>query len=53
LMENLYEDHRVVTDRTIDSHVKNLRKKIAEHYSEGELIRSVYGVGYKFEAMGL
>lgn len=49
LMENLYDDHRVVTDRTIDSHVKNLRKKIAEHHAEPELIRSVYGVGYKFE----
>jgi len=52
LMENLYDDHRVVTDRTIDSHVKNLRKKIAELYHESELIRSVYGVGYKFEETG-
>ena len=49
LMENLYEDRRVVTDRTVDSHVKNLRKKIAEHHSDSEIIKSVYGVGYKFE----
>ena len=49
LMENLYEDRRVVTDRTVDSHVKNLRKKIAEHHSDPEIIKSVYGVGYKFE----
>ncbi len=49
LMENLYEDNRVVTDRTVDSHVKNLRKKIAEHHNNPELIRSVYGVGYKYE----
>lgn len=49
LMENLYEDNRIVTDRTVDSHVKNLRKKIAEHHSNPELIRSVYGVGYKYE----
>ncbi|HIJ35081.1 MAG TPA: response regulator transcription factor, partial [Gammaproteobacteria bacterium] len=31
------------------SHVKNLRKKIAEHHSDSEIIKSVYGVGYKFE----
>ncbi len=49
LMENLYEDNRIVTDRTVDSHVKNLRKKIGEHHSNPDLIRSVYGVGYKFE----
>lgn len=48
LMENLYDDHRVVTDRTIDSHIKNLRKKLARH-SESELIHSIYGVGYKWE----
>lgn len=50
LMDNLYEDNRIVTDRTVDSHVKNLRKKITEHCGDTELIRSVYGVGYKFEA---
>ena len=50
LMENLYEDNRIVTDRTVDSHVKNLRKKIAVHHQDSELICSVYGVGYKYEA---
>lgn len=49
LMDNLYDDHRVVTDRTIDSHIKNLRKKIAELHSDPEIIKSVYGVGYKFD----
>ena len=52
LMDKVYEDHRIVTDRTVDSHVKNLRKKISEHHSNPELIRSVYGVGYKFEETG-
>ncbi len=28
LLDILYDDHRVVTDRTIDSHVKNLRRKL-------------------------
>lgn len=36
-------------DRTIDSHVKNLRKKIAKYLPDKEVIQSVYGVGYRFE----
>jgi two-component system, OmpR family, response regulator BaeR len=39
----------VVSDRTVDSHVKKLRKKISEVAPQREIIHSVYGVGYKFE----
>lgn len=49
LMERLYSDGRIVCDRTIDSHIKKLRKKISVVEPELELIRSVYGVGYKYE----
>lgn len=49
LMDQIYNDHRIVSDRTIDSHVKKLRKKIAVVSPDEELIYSVYGVGYKFE----
>jgi len=35
-------------ERTIDTHVKNLRKKIAELLTEQSVIKTVYGVGYKF-----
>ena len=35
-------------DRTIDSHVKNLRKKIAVIIPDKEIISTVYGIGYKF-----
>ena len=49
LMDRIYPDERVVSDRTIDSHVKKLRRKIAAVAPEMELIHSVYGVGYKFE----
>jgi len=49
LMDSIYSDHRVVTDRTIDSHIKKLRKKITAVARDEELIHSVYGVGYKFE----
>ena len=50
LMELIYDDHRVVSDRTIDSHVKKLRRRLAEILPPGqELIHSVYGVGYRYE----
>ncbi|HTP65412.1 MAG TPA: response regulator [Geobacteraceae bacterium] len=49
LMDRIYPDQRVVSDRTIDSHIKKLRKKIAAASADEELIHSVYGVGYKFE----
>ena len=49
LMDRIYPDERVVSDRTIDSHIKKLRRKIATASPNEELIHSVYGVGYKFE----
>lgn len=35
-------------DRTIDSHIKNLRKKIAKHVPGKQIIKTIYGVGYSF-----
>lgn len=49
LMDRIYTDHRVVSDRTIDSHVKKLRRRLAELLPNRELIHSVYGVGYRYE----
>ena len=49
LMDHIYRDHRVVSDRTVDSHVKKLRKKLSEAAPQQEWIYSVYGVGYKYE----
>ncbi len=49
LVDRLYTDGRVVTDRTVDSHIKNLRRKLAQASPDRELIRSIYGVGYTFE----
>ena len=50
LMSVLYLDHRVVTDRTVDSHVKNLRRKLDQvQAGAGERIESVYGVGYRLD----
>lgn len=53
LLDHLYNDHRIVTDRAVDSHIKNLRRKLEVALPEIELIRSVYGVGYKFDPTGI
>jgi two-component system, OmpR family, response regulator BaeR len=50
LIGALYADHRVVSDRTVDSHVKNLRRKLIEVGTDP--ISAVYGVGYRFELPG-
>jgi len=49
LIQKIYQDHRVVSDRTVDSHIKKLRKKLSTLSHEYEFIYSVYGAGYKFE----
>ncbi|AZZ89703.1 response regulator [Hahella sp. KA22] len=49
LMDGIYQDHRIVSDRTVDSHIKKLRKKIAELSPDHDYIHSVYGLGYKYE----
>ena len=48
LMDKIYPDHRIVSERTIDSHIKKLRK-IADALPNQDIIHSVYGAGYKFE----
>ncbi len=50
LMNRMYSDYRVVSDRAVDTHVKNLRKKLAEASGIEDMIKSVYGLGYRFEA---
>ncbi|MCB8887966.1 response regulator [Vreelandella malpeensis] len=52
LMDHMYRDNRIVSERTVDSHIKKLRKKITEALPEQEIIRSVYGVGYKYQPEG-
>jgi len=49
LMDAMYRDERVVADRTVDSHIKKIRRKIATVLPEREIVHSVYGVGYKYE----
>lgn len=49
LMDRIYSDQRVVSDRTIDSHIKKLRRKLETVLPGVEIVHSVYGVGYKVE----
>jgi len=48
LMNAMYQDYRVVTDRAVDSHIKNLRRKLDAECDGLNLIESVYGVGYRY-----
>jgi two-component system response regulator BaeR len=50
LLEQIYDDHRIVTDRTIDTHIKNLRRKMEQVSAGTDMIHSVYGVGYRLDA---
>ena len=46
LMQNMYSDHRIVNNRTIDSHIKKLRKKLSDISNGKDWVQSVYGTGY-------
>ena len=48
LMNKMYDDYREVSDRTVDSHVANLRKKLLASPLKHDFISSVYGMGYRF-----
>jgi two-component system, OmpR family, response regulator BaeR len=49
LLDGAHADLRDVNDRTIDSHIKNLRRKMQAAEPGCECIASVYGVGYRFD----
>jgi two-component system response regulator BaeR len=49
IMDAIYSDYRIVNDRTIDSHIKKLRAKLAQVWPATEFIHSAYGMGYYFK----
>ena len=49
LMDAAYDDQVYVDDRTIDSHIKRLRKKFKAVDDDFEMIETLYGVGYRFK----
>ncbi len=48
LMDAAYGESIFLDDRTIDSHIKRLRRKIRAHDSEFDNIETLYGIGYKY-----
>lgn len=48
LMDAAYDDQVYVDDRTIDSHIKRLRKKFKVEDTDFDMIETLYGVGYRF-----
>ena len=48
LMDAAYTDDVYVDDRTIDSHIKRLRRKFRQVDGEFDAIETLYGVGYRF-----
>lgn len=49
LMDTIYSDDIYVDDRTIDSHIKRIRQKFRKSDKEFDKIKTLYGVGYKWE----
>lgn len=52
LMDAAYDDQVYVDDRTIDSHIKRLRKKFKQVDDDFDVIETLYGVGYRFKESG-
>ena len=51
LMDAAYDDQVYVDDRTIDSHIKRLRKKFKQVDDDFDMIETLYGVGYRFREL--
>ena len=49
ILNNVFDDGRIVLDRTVDTHIKNLRQKLQAVNAKPDYIRSIYGIGYSFE----
>ena len=49
LLDAAYQDDVYVDDRTIDSHIKRIRRKFRQHDPEFDAIETLYGVGYRFD----
>ncbi|HSY25982.1 MAG TPA: winged helix-turn-helix domain-containing protein, partial [Burkholderiaceae bacterium] len=49
LLDFSHEDQRDINDRTVDTHIKNIRRKLGQLLPHADCLQSVYGVGYRFE----
>ncbi len=51
IINHIYKDSRNTSDRTVDSHIRNLRKKLKSLFDNTEIIQSVYGAGYRYSPL--
>jgi two-component system catabolic regulation response regulator CreB len=51
LIDSVWGDGFAISDRTVDSHIKSLRRKVAEAGGEPALIDTVRGVGYRISEL--
>ena len=49
LLASVHSTQRDISDRVIDTHIKNLRKKVQGVEPARDCIASVYGLGYRFD----
>jgi two-component system response regulator BaeR len=49
IIDNIYYDYRIVSEQTVNSHIRNLRKKLTDLSPDYELIHSIYAVGYRYD----
>jgi two-component system response regulator ChvI len=48
-MDAAYDEDVYVDDRTVDSHIKRLRRKFKAHDVEFDMVETLYGIGYRFK----
>lgn len=51
IIDAVYHDYRVVSYLTVNSHIRNLRKKLFQISPDHELIQSIYSIGYRYESV--
>jgi two-component system, OmpR family, response regulator BaeR len=49
LLNHLHDEYRSVTDRAVDTHIKNLRRKLEPFFPGRNAIQAIYGVGYVYD----
>jgi two-component system response regulator BaeR len=48
IIDRIYHDYRIVSEQTVNSHIRNLRKKLVVISPTHDLVYSIYGVGYRY-----
>ncbi len=51
IIDYMYHDYRIVSEQTVNSHIRNLRKKLIGLSPDHELIHSIYAVGYRYDPL--